>query len=172
MISEATIWKIFIEMVKALRALHYRNILHRDLKSANVFLQKNGNAKLGDLNVSKVAKKGLLYTQTGTPYYASPEVWKDQPYGSKSDIWSLGCVLYEMCSLKPPFRANDMNGLYKRVLKGQYPPIDRQYSQELAKVLADMLRVDPKLRPSCQQILELDYVISKCNELNIALDDD
>jgi len=62
MISEPTIWKIFIEMIKALRALHARNILHRDLKSANVFLQKNGNAKLGDLNVSKVAKKGLLYT--------------------------------------------------------------------------------------------------------------
>lgn len=64
-------------MVKALRALHAQNILHRDLKSANVFLQKDGGAKLGDLNVSKVAKKGLLYTQTGTPYYASPEVWKD-----------------------------------------------------------------------------------------------
>ena len=171
MISEPTIWKIFIEMIKALRALHARNILHRDLKSANVFLQKNGNAKLGDLNVSKVAKKGLLYTQTGTPYYASPEVWKDQPYGSKSDIWSLGCVLYEMCSLKPPFRANDMNGLYKRVLKGQYPPIDRQYSQELGKVLAAMLRVDPQLRPSCSQILDLDYVVSKCNEIGIPLDD-
>ena len=149
MMEESTIWKIFVEMVKALRALHTRNILHRDLKSANVFLQKNGLAKLGDLNVSKVAKKGLLYTQTGTPYYASPEVWKDQPYGIKSDIWSLGCVLYEMCALKPPFRANDMNGLYKRVLKGAYPPIDRSYSSDLASVLQAMLRVDPNLRPSC-----------------------
>lgn len=165
MMGEAQIWKVFIEMVKALRALHSRNILHRDLKSANVFLQKNGGAKLGDLNVSKVAKKGLLYTQTGTPYYASPEVWKDQPYGSKSDIWSLGCVLYEMCALKPPFRANDMNGLYKRVLKGQYPPIDKGYSQSLTKVLAAMLRVEPKLRPSCQEILDTDSVVSKCNEL-------
>lgn len=141
-IDEDTIWKIFIEMVKALKALHSRNILHRDLKSANVFLQKNGAAKLGDLNVSKVAKKGLLYTQTGTPYYASPEVWRDQPYDAKSDIWSLGCVLYEMCTLKPPFRANDMNGLYKRVLKGVYPPIDRSYSTDLVKVLQSMLRVD------------------------------
>ena len=75
--DEPFIWKVFVEMVKALNALHRKNILHRDLKSANVFLQKNGRAKLGDLNVSKVAKKGLLYTQTGTPYYASPEVWKD-----------------------------------------------------------------------------------------------
>ena len=170
--EEPTIWKIFLEMVKALRALHTRNILHRDLKSANVFLQKDGRAKLGDLNVSKVAKKGLLYTQTGTPYYASPEVWKDQPYGIKSDIWSLGCVLYEMCALKPPFRANDMNGLYKRVLKGAYPPIDRSYSNELGMVLQAMLRVDPNLRPSCSQILELDPTKLKAKELGINIEDD
>lgn len=65
--------------------------------------------KLGDLNVSKIAKYGgMLQTQTGTPYYCSPEVWKDKPYDSKSDIWSVGCVLYEMCTLNPPFRALDM----------------------------------------------------------------
>ena len=97
-----------MQMVKGLNALHARKILHRDLKSANVFLYKDGTVKLGDLNVSKVAKKGLLYTQTGTPYYASPEVWKDQPYDARSDIWSLGCVLYEAATLKPPFTANDM----------------------------------------------------------------
>ena len=92
-------------MARALKILHEKNIFHRDLKSANVFINRNGTSKLGDLNVSKVAKKGLLYTQTGTPYYASPEVWRDQPYDSKSDIWSLGCVIYEMTTLKPPFRA-------------------------------------------------------------------
>ena len=70
--------------------------MHRDLKSANVFLNKDRRVLLGDMNVSKVSKKGLLYTKTGTPYYASPEVWKDQPYEQKSDIWSLGCVLYEV----------------------------------------------------------------------------
>lgn len=64
------------------------------IQSANVFLTKSGIAKLGDMNVSKIAKNGLLYTQTGTPYYASPEVWKDKPYDSKSDIWSFGCVIY------------------------------------------------------------------------------
>ena len=149
-IDEETIWRIFLEIVQALKALHSKNILHRDLKSANVFLQKNGGAKLGDLNVSKVAKKGLLYTQTGTPYYASPEVWRDQPYGSKSDIWSLGCVLYEMVTLRPPFRANDMNGLYKRVLKGVYPSIDKQFSSDMKTVIARMLQVNAKDRPSCQ----------------------
>ena len=82
-----------------LKALHTHNIHHRDLKSANVFLTKNGEVKLGDLNVSKIAKNGLLYTQTGTPYYASPEVWRDEPYDMKSDIWSVGCMVYELAAL-------------------------------------------------------------------------
>ena len=78
-------------------------------------MNKDGTVKLGDLNVSKVAKAGLLSTQTGTPYYASPEVWRDKPYKSSSDIWSLGCVLYEMICNKPPFLANDMEELYEKV---------------------------------------------------------
>ncbi len=102
--------------------------MHWDLKSANVFLNKDGTSKLGDMNVSKVAQKGLSYTQTGTPYYASPEVWWDEAYDIKSDIWSLGCVLYEMITLKPPFWAEDMQGLYKKVLKGQYPKINVKFS--------------------------------------------
>ena len=110
--------------------------MHRDLKSANVFLYKDFTAKLGDMNVSKLCNyKGLNYTQTGTPYYASPEVWRDEPYDAKSDIWSLGCVLYEMTSLKPPFRADDMQGLYKKVLKGQYTRIPSFYSDELWNVV-------------------------------------
>jgi len=121
------------------------------------------------LNVSKVAKKGLLYTQTGTPYYASPEVWRDQPYDSKSDIWSLGCVVYEMITLKPPFRAADMNGLFKRVCKGAYPPIGNNYSPELASVVARCLQVNPKDRPSCDQILEMKNVIAKAKEFKIPL---
>ena len=123
-----------------------------------MFLFKNFTAKLGDLNVSKVAKKGLGYTQTGTPYYASPEVWRDQPYDIKSDIWSLGCVLYETITLKPPFRATDMASLYKKVLKGiimvilligVYPKIPGYYSQDLASLVKQLLLVSPHLRPNC-----------------------
>jgi NIMA (never in mitosis gene a)-related kinase len=67
--------------------------MHRDIKPANVFLTKQGTAKLGDLNVSKVVTQ-LCHTQAGTPYYASPEIWRDEPYDKSSDIWSLGCTLY------------------------------------------------------------------------------
>jgi len=108
--------------------LHDKKILHRDLKAANVFVSEAGVYKLGDLNVSKVLKKGLAYTQTGTPYYASPEVWQDQPYDGKSDIWSLGCVIYEMCALEPPFKATDLQALYKKVKAGVFKPIPSTYS--------------------------------------------
>lgn len=111
-------------MARGLKSLHDKEIVHRDIKCANVFLMKSGDLKLGDLNVSKVAKHGaLLQTQTGTPYYASPEVWKDQPYNLKSDIWSMGCVLYEMTMLNPPFKSQDMNGLYQKVTRGLYPAL-------------------------------------------------
>lgn len=109
--SEKQIWHYFIQTVRGLKALHDLKIVHRDIKCANLFLTKEYVVKLGDLNVSKVAKVGLLQTQTGTPYYASPEVWKDKPYDNKSDIWSLGCVLYEMITLLPPFRATSMQAL-------------------------------------------------------------
>jgi len=81
--------------------------MHRDLKSANIFKTTSGY-KLGDLNVSKVVTGNLAYTQTGTPYYASPEVWRDEPYDSKSDVWSLGCIIFEMAMLRPPFEGKDM----------------------------------------------------------------
>jgi NIMA (never in mitosis gene a)-related kinase len=94
-----------------------------------VFLKTDGSAQLGDMNVSKIAENGLLYTQTGTPYYASPEVWSEEPYDSKSDIWSLGCVIYEMTTLEVPFKAEDMEGLAKSVLNGKYDPIPNIFSK-------------------------------------------
>ena len=126
------------------------------MKSANVFLNKGGIVRLGDLNVSKVAaKEGMLHTQTGTPYYASPEVWKDQPYDIKSDIWSLGCVIYEVCTLQPPFKAKDMEGLYKSVVSGKYLDLPREFSRELSQVIKALLQVKPSLRPSCETILSM-----------------
>jgi len=91
---------------------------------------------------------GLVYTQTGTPYYASPEVWKDKPYDNRSDIWSLGCVIYEMITLRPPFTATSMQELSTKVNKGVYSKIPSTYSRDLATVIATLLKVSPLMRPS------------------------
>ena len=159
--EETDIWRIFIQLVKGLKALHDLKILHRDLKSANVFLLSDGTAKLGDLNVSKVARRGLGYTQTGTPYYASPEVWKDQPYDNKSDIWSLGCVLYEMITLRPPFRAQNMEGLYNKVIKGQFSRIPDRFSNELYEIVKLLIQINTDARPSCDQILKNPLILKR-----------
>jgi len=156
--AEKEIWDILIQVVKGLKALHSMKILHRDLKSANVFLNKDGTVKLGDLNVSKVAKMGLVHTQTGTPYYASPEVWEDKSYDFKSDIWSLGVCTYEMTTLKPPFTATSMNDLYTKVLSGKYPKIPSEYSRDLNSIISTLLKVKPSERPSCEQILHMPSV--------------
>lgn len=84
---------------------------------------EDGTYKLGDLNVSKVLKYDMAKTQTGTPYYCSPQVWKDRPYNAKSDMWSLGCVLYEMAAQRPPFLANDIPSLFRKISAGNFPRI-------------------------------------------------
>lgn len=160
--TESQIWSILVQAVKGLKTLHSRNILHRDIKCANIFLTADNVIQLGDLNVAKVVN-GLAYTQTGTPYYASPEVWKDCPYDSKSDIWSLGCVLYELCALQPAFKSKDMKELYAKVTKGKFSGIPSMYSNDLLCVIKSMLQVKPALRPSCEQLLEMPIVKRNIN---------
>ncbi|CAD8110990.1 unnamed protein product [Paramecium primaurelia] len=163
-LDEQSIWNIFIQIVRALKALHELKS-YIEIQNANVFLSQNGDVKLGDMNVSKVVKKGLLYTQTGTPFYARSEVWKDQPYDQKSDIWSLGCVIYEMAALKPPFQAEDMQGLYKRVIRGYYPRIPQQYTQGLTNAIRQMLQVQPNLRPNCDKLLQYPSILKRQDEI-------
>ena len=151
--SENFIWSLIAQLANGLKALHDLDIVHRDLKSANVFLTKEGGVKLGDMNVSKISKRCLEHTQTGTPYYASPEVWQDMPYDNRSDLWSLGCVIYECTCLKPPFRADDLPGLFKKVVKGEYPPLPRTFSNELQMIVASLIVTDPGKRANCAAIL-------------------
>ena len=165
--EENDAWKIFIQITKGLHDLHEYNILHRDLKSANVFLFHDGTAKLGDLNVSKITPRGLGCTQTGTPYYASPEVWKDNPYNLKSDIWSLGCLCYEILMLKTPFRAETMEGLFRKVMKGKYPEISKKYSNKFDYVISCMLQLKPEERPTTGDILKMPEIVQKIEELKI-----
>jgi len=159
-LTEKQVWHFVIQTVRGLKALHDLDIVHRDIKCANLFLTREGLLKLGDLNVSKVAKQGLMRTQTGTPYYASPEVWYDKPYDYKSDIWSLGCVIYEMITLLPPFRANSMQALSSKVKKGVYADIPSHFSDDLRKVVSRCLQLDSKNRPSCDQILASSAVLN------------
>ena len=126
-IEENEVWRSAFDLLQGLKKLHDSKIIHRDLKTANIFYS-GGTAKLGDMNISKILKDEMAKTQTGTPYYACPEVWSDTPYGPKSDVWSLGCVIYEMCCLKPPFRAANFEGLYKKIMGGQYDKIPLSYS--------------------------------------------
>jgi NIMA (never in mitosis gene a)-related kinase len=90
--------------------MHSQSVLHRDLKTLNIFLTKDNKIKIGDLGVAKILdniEKDFATSKVGTPYYLSPEVCEDRPYNSKSDIWSLGCILYELCTLKHPFEAKN-----------------------------------------------------------------
>ena len=159
--EEKDILNIFIQILQGLKCLHDHNILHRDLKSATIFLFNNNLAKIGDLNVSKVTKNGIGHTQTGTPYYASPEVWNDESYTNKSDIWSLGCVLYEMICLTQPFKAESMDGLYHKIIKGKYNKIPEKYSKELNEILKLLFNVNPKERPSCDELLKNSIIKNK-----------
>ena len=139
-------------MLLGLQAIHNMRVMHRDLKSANIFLLKDGTVKIGDMNVSKLMNsRGLNFTQTGTPYYASPEVWNDGAYNSKSDIWSLGIIFYELVMLKLPFNGTNMEKLFKRVVSGKYEKV--KGSEEMAKVVRGMLKVDANKRFDIDQLL-------------------
>jgi NIMA (never in mitosis gene a)-related kinase len=164
-LSETQIFSIFIQILNGLKSLHDNKIMHRDIKAANMLLFKSGLVKIGDMNVSKVLKNSLINTQTGTPYYASPEVWNNKSYDFKSDIWSLGCLLYEMTTLKAPFRGNSMKDLYEKVMKGVYDPIPNNFSKNLSEIIKSMLMHNPSFRPNCDTILRT--IIKKLSYLCI-----
>lgn len=91
-------------------------------------------------------------TGIGTPQYLSPEIVRRRPYDYKSDVWGLGCVLYEMCALVPAFTASDMAMLYANIIRGHYKPIPSQYSSHMAELVKVMLRPEPQSRPSAEQV--------------------
>ena len=164
--EEKIIWLYAIQMIEGLKALHDKKIMHRDLKSANIFLSKNKLlCKLGDMNVSKVIKEKVLTTQTGTPYYASPEVWRDEPYSYKSDLWSIGCVIYEMCALEPPFNGKDLDELFENICKGKLKRINTRYSEDLWNMILMLLQNDVEKRVNCDEFLESELIKKKIKEL-------
>jgi len=164
-LEESKIWRMFIEISLGLSYLHSKKILHRDLKTLNIFLTKNDGVRIGDLGVAKVlAQDQLTHTFVGTPLYLSPEICEERPYNEKSDIWALGCILYEMATFKHPFDASNQGALILKILKGKYEPIPREYSNDLKELIDLLLEKNHFKRPSIFEILTLP---SKIIDINI-----
>ncbi|XP_070762318.1 serine/threonine-protein kinase Nek3 [Enoplosus armatus] len=145
----------FAQMCSAAQHIHDKRVLHRDLKSKNIFLTDNGTIKLGDFGSACIlnSSKAYAHTYVGTPYYVAPEIWDNAPYNNKSDVWSLGCVLYELCTLRHPFQASSWKSLILKVCRGAYPPLPSHLPYDLQYLVKQMFKTNPKDRPSLRTIL-------------------
>nr|XP_020135963.1 serine/threonine-protein kinase Nek4 isoform X8 [Microcebus murinus] len=160
LLPESQVVEWFVQIAMALQYLHEKHILHRDLKTQNVFLTRTNIIKVGDLGIARVLENhyDMASTLIGTPYYMSPELFSNKPYNYKSDVWALGCCVYEMATLKHAFNAKDMNSLVYRIIEGKLPPMPRDYSPELAELIRTMLSKRPEERPSVRSILRQPYI--------------
>ncbi|XP_075005443.1 serine/threonine-protein kinase Nek1 isoform X4 [Calonectris borealis] len=161
--SEDQILDWFVQICLALKHIHDRKILHRDIKSQNIFLTKDGTIQLGDFGIARVLNSTaeLARTCIGTPYYLSPEICQNKPYNNKSDIWALGCVLYEMCTLKHAFEAGNMKNLVLKIISGPFPPVSVHYSYDLRNLLSQLFKRNPRNRPSVNSILEKNFIAKR-----------
>uniref|UniRef100_A0A286XIE3 non-specific serine/threonine protein kinase n=1 Tax=Cavia porcellus TaxID=10141 RepID=A0A286XIE3_CAVPO len=153
----------FVQICLALKHVHDRKILHRDIKSQNIFLTKDGTVQLGDFGIARVLNSTVELARTciGTPYYLSPEICENKPYNNKSDIWALGCVLYEMCTLKHAFEAGNMKNLVLKIISGSFPPVSFHYSYDLRSLLSQLFKRNPRDRPSVNSILEKSFIAKR-----------
>lgn len=153
---EDAILDMFAQICLALDYVHDQKVLHRDLKTQNVFLHRNGTIKLGDFGIARQmdAPMDMAMTVIGTPYYMSPELMEGKAYGYKSDVWALGCVLYELATLKHAFDANDMNGLVMKIVRGRVLPVPMHYSPELRALICKLLSKRSADRPTVKRVLE------------------
>ncbi|PWA27724.1 hypothetical protein CCH79_00000468 [Gambusia affinis] len=160
-LEEQFILRVMAQLTLALKECHSRSdgratVLHRDLKPANIFLDIKQNVKLGDFGLARILNHDTSFAKTfvGTPYYMSPEQINRMSYNEKSDIWSLGCLLYELCALSPPFTAYNQKELAEKIREGKFRRIPFRYSEELNTLLSRMLNLKDYLRPSVESILQ------------------
>ena len=167
-LNDNFIWKLFIQIVIGLADLHNMKILHRDLKTSNIFLTKNYDVKIGDLGVAKkLSNNDFTKTVIGTPYYLSPEICKEKPYNEKSDIWALGCILYELCTFKHPFDSTNQAALINKILKENPKQIPYTFDYYFNEIIKKLLQKNMNKRPSCKLILKGQYVMNKAKELKL-----
>ncbi|NWS43428.1 NEK5 kinase, partial [Probosciger aterrimus] len=174
--DEDQILSWFVQISLGLKHIHDKKILHRDVKAQNIFLSNNGKvAKLGDFGIARQLNSTMEFAHTcvGTPYYLSPEICENQPYNNKTDIWSLGCVLYELCALKHPvtilnvlfllfslikFEGNSLHQLVLKICRGHFHPVSPNYSYDLRILISQLFKVSPRDRPSISSILRKPFL--------------
>ena len=157
--SEMAVLDLFVQAAEALDFVHSKRILHRDLKTANLFIDEpSGSLMLGDFGIAKQLEGSCAATVVGTPYYMSPELCRGDKYGYKSDVWALGCVLHELCSLRPAFHGTNILGVIYQIVESEPPALPPHYSAELCDLVRSLLTKDAHARPSLQQVLDTPLV--------------
>ena len=157
---EMQVWKFTAQIAGALKHMKEKHIMHRDLKPANIFIDANGNMKLGDLGLGREFSSQTLeaYSRVGTPLFMSPEVLQGSGYDFQCDVWSLGCITYELCALKSPFRVDNQKmslyDLFKKIIAADFAPLSSShYSAELLYIIDQMLVVNPEERATIEDVV-------------------
>ncbi|KAK3237045.1 hypothetical protein CYMTET_52850, partial [Cymbomonas tetramitiformis] len=171
-VQEGMVLDWFAQLLLGLEYLHYRKVLHRDIKPDNVFITNTTtlgcatpmSVQFGDFGLSRIMEytDAMAETICGTPYSMSPEIFRNRPYNHKSDVWALGCVLYEICALHPPFEAKDLKELSQRVKHTPLPPLSNNYSSALRALVGSMLNKDVRGRPSALELISHPLLASRC----------